>query len=236
MITYKIPVYVGRENGDCGLLIKCHDPGVQMAVKLLRFKQVSRWREVPEPYKIPDGATAKFCVKRADKARTVTTAYIEESGDVRCPVHPYSVATPGICNAEVVLYDKDGKWLTSATFTFRVDEKCVPLDGENAPVYVDSIQGLMSTAEDAAKRAEEAAAAAEAARGEVDPELVKEAVTEYLVENPPQQFETDETLTLKDGILSVNTTDQMEQDNTLPMTSAGVYATVGNIEALLKTI
>lgn len=49
-------------------------------------------------------------------------------------------------------------------------------------------------------------------------------------------FKTDETLTLKDGILSVNTTDLMEQDNTLPVTSAGVYATVGNIEALLKTI
>ena len=49
-------------------------------------------------------------------------------------------------------------------------------------------------------------------------------------------FLTDETLTLKDGILSVNTTDQMEQDNTLPITSAGVYTTVGNIGALLKTI
>jgi hypothetical protein len=50
------------------------------------------------------------------------------------------------------------------------------------------------------------------------------------------KFQTDETLTLENGILSVNTTDQMEQDNTLPMTSAGVYAQVGNIEALLKTI
>ena len=50
-------------------------------------------------------------------------------------------------------------------------------------------------------------------------------------------FTTDETLTLgADGILSVNTTDRMEQDNTLPITSAGVYAAVGNIEALLKTI
>lgn len=49
-------------------------------------------------------------------------------------------------------------------------------------------------------------------------------------------FETDETLTLKNGILSVNTTDVMERDNTLPITSAGVYATVGNIEALLMTI
>ena len=49
-------------------------------------------------------------------------------------------------------------------------------------------------------------------------------------------FKTDETLKLENGILSVNTTNEMEQDNTLPITSAGVYATVGNIEALLKTI
>lgn len=49
-------------------------------------------------------------------------------------------------------------------------------------------------------------------------------------------FDTDYTLKLENGILSVNTTDKMEQDNTLPITSAGVFATVGNIEALLKTI
>lgn len=49
-------------------------------------------------------------------------------------------------------------------------------------------------------------------------------------------FKTDDTLSLTDGILSVNTTNNMEQDNTLPITSAGVYAAVGNIEALLKTI
>ena len=50
------------------------------------------------------------------------------------------------------------------------------------------------------------------------------------------EFKTDDTLVMKDGVLSVNTTNQMEQDNTLPITSAGVFATVGNIEALLKTI
>ena len=49
-------------------------------------------------------------------------------------------------------------------------------------------------------------------------------------------FGTDATLKLENGILSVNTTNDMEQDNTLPITSAGVFATVGNIEALLKTI
>lgn len=36
--------------------------------------------------------------------------------------------------------------------------------------------------------------------------------------------------------LSVDTADRMEQDNTLPITSAAVYVEVGNINALLKTI
>lgn len=49
-------------------------------------------------------------------------------------------------------------------------------------------------------------------------------------------FKTDETLTLKNGVLSVNTATEVEQDNTLPVTSAAVAATVGNIEVLLKTI
>lgn len=49
-------------------------------------------------------------------------------------------------------------------------------------------------------------------------------------------FTTDETLTLVNGVLSVNTTDKVEEDNTLPVTSAAVQATVGNINALLATI
>lgn len=49
-------------------------------------------------------------------------------------------------------------------------------------------------------------------------------------------FDVDGTLKLENGILSVNTTNDIEQDNTLPITSAGVYDIVGNIETLLKTI
>lgn len=49
-------------------------------------------------------------------------------------------------------------------------------------------------------------------------------------------FQVGETLKLENGVLSVNTTNDMEQDNTLPITSAGVYTAVGNIEALLATI
>lgn len=77
--------------------------------------------------------------------------------------------------------------------------------------------------------------------GLVSPEEIRSALEDYLKENPIEggvDFKTDETLALdpETKILRVNTTDQMEQDNTRPMTSAGVYATVGNIEALLKTI
>ena len=49
-------------------------------------------------------------------------------------------------------------------------------------------------------------------------------------------FTPDETLSLKDGILSVNTAKEPEPDNTLPITSAAVAQTVGNIEELLKVI
>lgn len=49
-------------------------------------------------------------------------------------------------------------------------------------------------------------------------------------------FTTDDTLTLENGVLSVNTADAVESDNTLPITSAAVQTTVGNINALLETI
>lgn len=49
-------------------------------------------------------------------------------------------------------------------------------------------------------------------------------------------FVTDETLSFRDGVLSVNTTDTVDTDNTLPITSSAVAVTVGNIEVILKTI
>lgn len=49
-------------------------------------------------------------------------------------------------------------------------------------------------------------------------------------------FTLDNTLKLQDGVLGVNTTDEPEQDNTQPITSAAVYNTIGNINALLATI
>ena len=69
----------------------------------------------------------------------------------------------------------------------------------------------------------------------------KQEIVNDVLEQMPEDgvnFTTDETLNLdpETGVLSVNTADKPEADNTLPITSAAVYATVGNIEALLATI
>lgn len=59
---------------------------------------------------------------------------------------------------------------------------------------------------------------------------------EEALRNAGTDFKTDETLTLENGVLSVNTATEAEEDNTLPITSAAVATTVGNIEIILKTI
>ena len=54
--------------------------------------------------------------------------------------------------------------------------------------------------------------------------------------NDGTAFVPDETLTLQNGIVSVNTAKEPDPNNTLPITSAAVAQTVGNIEKLLKII
>ena len=45
-----------------------------------------------------------------------------------------------------------------------------------------------------------------------------------------------ENLKVAGGVLSVDTADEVEQDNTKPITSAAVHVEVGNIEVLLKAL
>lgn len=84
-------------------------------------------------------------------------------------------------------------------------------------------------------------------QGEVSPEDIQKAVDNYLTENPVRvDIATTEKAGIvavgknlsitEDGVLSVETTDDAEQDNTKPITSAGVNLVVGNINALLAII
>lgn len=49
-------------------------------------------------------------------------------------------------------------------------------------------------------------------------------------------FTTDDTLTLSNGTLKVNTANTVTANSTLPVTSAAVYSVLGDIESLLATI
>ena len=85
------------------------------------------------------------------------------------------------------------------------------------------------------------------AEGGGSPEDIQNAVNKYLDENPVRvDIATSEKAGIvtvgknlsitKDGVLSVDTTDSAEQDNTKPITSAGGNLVVGNINALLAII
>lgn len=72
---------------------------------------------------------------------------------------------------------------------------------------------------------------------EADPAAVQKIVDDYLKANPPSPVKAGNGLKIaKDGTLSVDTADKSEKDNTKPITSAGVYLEIGNINALLATI
>lgn len=73
--------------------------------------------------------------------------------------------------------------------------------------------------------------------GEVDPAAVQKIVEDYLKANPPSPVKAGNGLKIaEDGTLSVDTANKAEKDNTKPITSAGVYLEIGNIDALLATI
>lgn len=51
-----------------------------------------------------------------------------------------------------------------------------------------------------------------------------------------KEVEIGNGLKLEDNVLSVDTADNVEKDNTKPVTSAAVYTVVGNINAILESL
>lgn len=129
-----------------------------------------------------------------------------ENNEIRYRFTEQTCAVPGRIPAELRLYGTEGKLLTTAGFLLEVHDTVYHPEDVLSQDEMDALDSLV-----------------------LELWELKQQLTD-------QPLKTDETLIWKDGVLSVNTTEQMEQDNTLPMSSAGVYATVGNISQLLKTI
>ena len=124
-------------------------------------------------------------------------------------LYSFTEQTCAVCGripAEIRLYGTEGKLLTTAAFLLEVHDTVYHPEDVLSRDEMDALDSLV-----------------------LELWELKQQLTE-------QPLKTDETLIWKDGVLSVNTTADAEQDNTLPMSSAGVYATVGNISQLLKTI
>ena len=59
-----------------------------------------------------------------------------------------------------------------------------------------------------------------------------------LLDSPGEcvEYEAGENIKIENNVISVITTDVIEEDNTKPITSGAVQVAVGNIDALLKLI
>lgn len=136
-----------------------------------------------------------------------------------CPMPMFS----NVLYAEIGVYAGDLQ--TSTPAYLPVDRSILCGD---APVHPDPPEDLYNQLLERLNALEKAT---------ISQEAIDQAVSDYLEENPVVAFTTDETLTLSgENILSVNRAFSVEQDNTLPITSAAVHETVGNINALLATI
>lgn len=162
MVRFDFPIYIGCECKDRGPIIKCHDTGVTLGLHLKTVTK-SKWMQVEEDYRIPDGTTAVIRVKKPDNTVVLTDDGItfEGGSTVVCSDLEQAYTAPGTCRAELSLYNPEGKRLTSATFTFEVESECVCDEDERSEDYMNVLGGVVQEVNAAAASAAESAAEAE---------------------------------------------------------------------------
>lgn len=70
----------------------------------------------------------------------------------------------------------------------------------------------------------------------VSDEQIEAVVEKYMEEHPVAEYTAGANISIEDSVISVLTTNDAEEDNTRPITSAGVHTQIGNINVLLATI
>lgn len=176
------------------------------------------------PYVIEPDCYAVFSAVKPDGNRLFNPCLIEDNF-ILYPVTPQTVAVEGLVECEIRLYGGDDMLITSPAFDMSVSG--VLYDEDQVPQSETEVTVLTKLITDAS------AVIAEGLEMMGDIEELKKQLE---VGSGGTVFDTDDTLRLENGILSVNTADAAEPDNTLPITSAAVYAQLGNIEIILGTI
>lgn len=235
MITHDVKLCIGGDNSKMRLVVKCHDTGVNLRVYLVTCRH-SKWREINEPYYIPAGSTAVLKIAKPDNTFVLADGLIE-SDDILFELPPQAFTVAGVSEAEVSLFGADGRKVTSDTFNIDVSEECVCDGHEESETYVDIMAKQIGSAVEAEKNAKQSAEDAEKAakRAEEAATRAENAIASGGGGGVSVSVDG-KTLVMEDGVLRVNTTNNVEKDNAQPITSAAVYATVGNIGAILDTI
>lgn len=254
MITYDIRLCIGMDDPNKRVNVKCHDTGVNLRIYPVVCR-AGKWGETNEPYHIPAGSTAVFKLAKPDKTYCVTDGAVE-SDDILVALPPQAFTVPGTAKAEVALFGPDGRRITSATFYILVSEECLCECETESESYVDVMGEQIQAAINAEQGAKDAAGQAEDYAKH--PPIPKDGTWwvwngkeyadsgEKLPEGLELPIASEETLggikvgknlqIDKNGVLTVKTADNVEKDNTLPITSAAVHTEIGNIEVLLAAL
>lgn len=156
-----------------------------------------------------EGGGVQLLLKRSGDESPYPAVISLDGGTAEWVITEADVEKPGKGLAELQ-YHLNGAVVKSKTFETAVDVSLGGTDGEVPEPEKAWVDKVLQAAEDIL-------AAGGGGGGNAD-------------------LGIDETLIYKDGKLAVNTTADAEADNTLPITSAGVYTIVGNIAAILDTI
>lgn len=139
---------------------------------------------------------------------------------------------PGYGEIELAMYDGNGRKILSAIAKTHMEKSLLLEEPTEAPTpaqpWIDQAKEIAANAEAAAAKAEKAAEIAQGIVAGALPVATDQRLGAVKVGNNLE--------ITPEGVLSVTTADAMEQDNTRPITSAAVFAEVGNINVLLGTI
>jgi len=162
MITYEVNLCIGSGKQDSGVAVKCHDTGVNLLAHMYTWHQ-GKWGSAKEPYMLPANATAVLKIAKPDK----TYVLIDGTADATSAffqLPPQSFTVPGTASAEVSVFDKEGRRITSATFGIEVPKECVCNCEMESEPYVDIMGKQIKAAKDAEAGAKEAAETAKQAQ------------------------------------------------------------------------
>lgn len=163
------------------------------------------------------GLSMRLFYEKPDKTRGFIDGVIDD-GKFRIDYTNQMYAVPGVVKAELRLSGTDGEIISNKTFNIVVDASIA--DGS---IVSKDERGILDRAFELAE--------------DIIPRIELLDVVPVASSTILGGIKVGENLKIdENGVLSVDTATDVEQDNTKPVTSAAVHVQLGNVEALLSAL